>query len=122
MRYKYDELQRLTHLYMQGGDYEEEILAECTVYGEKHPQAAEKNKNLRGQVYQLFDAAGVVTNSEYNFIEYGNGVTTKYDYYRDTFHLHKMFTYREVGSWLQNLHYSYDPVGNITQIQDDAPC
>ncbi|GAB4533718.1 MAG: hypothetical protein Tsb0014_19390 [Pleurocapsa sp.] len=247
MRYKYDQLQRLTHLYVQGGDYEEEILAECTVYGEKHPQAAEKNKNLRGQVYQLFDAAGVVTNSQYDFkgnllksdrqigkqyrqrmdwkqadldplldipvdtklnieaietaiqphleaddfypeettsfttetaydalnrpiwvktpdqsitrpsyneanlpeevevqlrgretgkkfvknidynakgqrtkIEYGNGVTTEYDYYRDTFRLHKMFTYREVGSWLQNLHYTYNPVGNITQIQDEA--
>ena len=54
-------------------------------------------------------------------VEYGNGVTTEYTYYPDTFRLHKLFTRRQgERSWLQNLHYTYDPVGNITNIQDKA--
>lgn len=67
-----------------------------------------------------------VTNIDYNakgqriLIVYGNGVTTEYHYYPDTFRLHKLFTRREQGPWLQNLHYTYDPVGNITEIRDYA--
>jgi hypothetical protein len=65
LRYTYDHLQRPVGLYVQGGDHPNEILAECTVYGESVPEAAQGN--LRGQVYQVFDAAGVVNSEGYDF-------------------------------------------------------
>ncbi len=66
-----------------------------------------------------------VTNIDYNakgqrnFIEYGNGVQTKYTYDRLTFRLIKLESLRGTKA-LQNLAYTYDPVGNITHIQDQA--
>jgi YD repeat-containing protein len=79
-------------------------------------------------------------------IEYGNGVTTTYDYDPLTFRLRRLFTKRGARfpqvcaeelseaeirqrncpkperpcKALQNLHYTYDPVGNITHIRDEA--
>ncbi len=59
-------------------------------------------------------------------IWYGNGTKTSYTYDTDTFRLRRLQTvnvnnlsphYNEI---LQDLHYWYDPVGNITEIQDDA--
>src|SRR5262249_594987 len=55
-------------------------------------------------------------------IEYGNGVRTDYDYDPQTFRLIHLSTSRSSGSLhdLQDLHYTYDPTGNITTIRDDA--
>lgn len=58
------------------------------------------------------------------FAHYGNEVFTKYFYDPNTFRLTNLLTYR-LGNdpdtqGLQNLHYTYDPNGNITQIRDDA--
>jgi RHS repeat-associated protein len=79
-------------------------------------------------------------------IEYGNGVKSKYEYDFTTYRLIRMLTTRGVGfsdkcqtelndeerhqlacpkqqsfcEGIQNLFYSYDPVGNITSIQDYA--
>lgn len=78
-------------------------------------------------------------------IEYGNGATTTYTYDPDTFRLVHLYTRRDarftedcggepppprfaapvvppenLPCGLQNLHYTYDPVGNITQIEDRA--
>jgi RHS repeat-associated protein len=71
-----------------------------------------------------------VTNVEYNArgqrtcIQYGNGVTTEYDYDPDTFRLTRIVSYRHGRSKddpdLQDLNYTYDPVGNITSVRDDA--
>jgi RHS repeat-associated protein len=71
--------------------------------------------------------------------ELGNGTTTRYTYDPETFRLTHLFTRRSgviaandcasntAGAprpqrpcGVQNLHYTYDPVGNITHIQDDA--
>lgn len=46
------------------GPPDPESLVELTVYGEAHPQA---QLNLRGQVYQVYDGAGVATHSRYDF-------------------------------------------------------
>jgi RHS repeat-associated protein len=51
-------------------------------------------------------------------IDYGNGVTTTYDYASDTFRLQRLRNHRNSTEPLQDLHYTYDPVGNITQIED----
>ena len=78
-----------------------------------------------------------VKNIDYNAkgqrtkIEYKNNVTTTYDYDADTFRLIGLLTTRPAGlnglaslfanpTTVQDLHYTYDPVGNITNIDDDA--
>ncbi len=69
-------------------------------------------------------------------IDYGNGVRTDYTYDRLTFRLVHLLTHRNAaafpddcsepppvgwhGCQVQNLHYTYDPAGNITHIRDDA--
>ncbi|MEG4503821.1 SpvB/TcaC N-terminal domain-containing protein [Microcoleus sp. F6_B4] len=52
-------------------------------------------------------------------IVYGNGVTASYKYEAATFRLTQILTKRK-DKTLQNLNYTYDPVGNITQIADYA--
>ncbi len=83
-----------------------------------------------------------VTNIDYDAkgqrqrIDYGNGVRTMYKYDPLTYRLTHLLTRRDPsnfpddcpqpsppgwpGCQLQNLHYTYDPVGNITRIRDDA--
>jgi RHS repeat-associated protein len=83
-----------------------------------------------------------VKNVEYNAkgqrkrIDYKNGVITLYDYDEQTFRLAHLVTLRDAASFpddcpgsppngwegcqVQNLHYIYDPVGNITKIRDDS--
>ena len=54
-------------------------------------------------------------------IDYGNGATTNYEYDEKTFHLMRLRTTRlSDDAKLQDLSYTYDPVGNITAIRDDA--
>ena len=51
-------------------------------------------------------------------IVYGNGVTTRFYYDRETFRLKRLQSRRQNGDPLQDWHYTYDPVGNITHIED----
>ncbi len=69
-------------------------------------------------------------------IAYKNGATTLYTYDPATFRLVQLLTQRDAvtfpddcpqpppanwpGCQVQNLHYTYDPAGNITHIRDDA--
>ena len=69
-------------------------------------------------------------------IDYGNNTRTSYQYDPFTFRLTQLHTQRDavtfpadcpqppVPNWpgcdVQNLHYTYDPVGNVTHIRDDA--
>ncbi|MFZ2900360.1 MAG: SpvB/TcaC N-terminal domain-containing protein [Saprospiraceae bacterium] len=94
--------------------------------------------NLRGAAV----ATPFVTDIDYDakgqrtLIDYGNGVRTTYQYDPFTFRLVHLLTRRDAvafpddctepppagwpGCQVQNLHYTYDPVGNITHIRDDA--
>ncbi|OOG77104.1 SpvB/TcaC N-terminal domain-containing protein [Algoriphagus sp. A40] len=85
-------------------------------------------------------ATTVVRNIEYNAkgqrtrMQYGNGTTTRYHYDALTFRLMQLRTTRNSPGEtlpnahtelrdplvLQNLYYTYDPSGNITEILDDA--
>ena len=69
----------------------------------------------------------IVTNIDYDakgqriLLQYGNGSETHYDYEPDTFRLKRLKTTRTSDSaLLQDLNYTYDPVGNITQLVDNA--
>jgi RHS repeat-associated protein len=74
-------------------------------------------------------------NGRRTLVDYGNGVRTTYDYDPLTFRLTHLLTRRGAGfaddcpqpppvGWpgcqLQNLHYTYDPSGNLTHIRDEA--
>ena len=92
------------------------------------------NVNLRGAA----NATAFVTNIDYNakgqreLIEYGNGARTIYEYDPLTFRLVHLKTTRRLGlngpasqlfsdaTTVQDLRYTYDPVGNITHISDAA--
>ena len=83
-------------------------------------------------------ATPFVTNIDYNAkgqrvrIDYGNGATTRYDYDPFTFRLISLRTTRPAdpdatasmlfksATVVQDLRYTYDPVGNITRIEDAA--
>jgi len=54
-------------------------------------------------------------------LAYGNGAATTYTYDPDTFRLTRLQTTRTTGPGpLQDLSYTYDPVGNITRLNDAA--
>jgi len=69
-----------------------------------------------------------------SLIEYGNGTTTRYFYDTETYRLVQLRTTKTSpgdplptapsglsnDNVLQNLYYTYDPVGNIVEIRDDA--
>jgi len=68
----------------------------------------------------------VVANIEYDakgqrtLIDYGNGVQTAYEYAPDTFRLTRALTTRPSAGPVQDLRYTYDPVGNIVELRDHA--
>ncbi|OFX84020.1 MAG: hypothetical protein A2W99_03275 [Bacteroidetes bacterium GWF2_33_16] len=68
---------------------------------------------------QDYDAKG-----QRQFARYGNGTITNYFYDPQTFRLTNLVTKLNAadsdGQSIQNLKYNFDPVGNITQIRDDA--
>jgi RHS repeat-associated protein len=101
-----------------------------SVYGIRYNEA-----NLLEQVaVELWDHAQgqreaetvFIKNVDYNArgqrtrIQYGNGVATTYEYDTDTFRLQRLSTWRNGRERLQDLHYTYDPVGNIIQIEDQV--
>ncbi|MFZ5480489.1 MAG: SpvB/TcaC N-terminal domain-containing protein [Myxococcota bacterium] len=72
------------------------------------------------------DGTDYVTSIAYNArgqreeLVYGNGTVTSYTYEPETFRLATLTTVRTNTDTLQALAYSYDPVGNILEITDDA--
>ncbi|NMH88794.1 SpvB/TcaC N-terminal domain-containing protein [Flavivirga algicola] len=53
-----------------------------------------------------------------NKIIYGNNVSTRFYYDRETFRLKRLESKRLNGDPLQDWYYTYDPIGNITHIED----
>jgi RHS repeat-associated protein len=87
--------------------------------------------NLHPVTHIDYDAKG-----QRERIAYGSGAVTAYDYDPLSFRVVHLLTRRDViafpsdcpapapvvwpGCQVQNLHYAYDPAGNITHIRDDA--
>ncbi|RIX60328.1 toxin [Paenibacillus nanensis] len=79
----------------------------------RHHQSAEVTPIIHNITY---DAKG-----QRETIEYGNGVTTAYLYDSLTFRLSRLKSLRGSDqAVLQDIRYTYDPVGNITSILDQA--
>ncbi len=53
-------------------------------------------------------------------IAFGNGVSTGYHFEPATHRLQRMHSKRSDGTLLQDLRYTYDPVGNIIRLRDGA--
>lgn len=69
-------------------------------------------------INQDFDAKG-----KRQFVKYGNGAITNYTYDPKTFQLIRVLTKMDGSAdatALQDLHYTYDPGGNIVYTKDDA--
>ena len=68
---------------------------------------------------QNYDAKG-----QREYAKYGNGTITKYFYDPKTFRLTNLLTLKQgtdnENNSLQNIKYTYDPIGNITHIVDNA--
>lgn len=74
-----------------------------------------------GATLHAITAAGYNAKGQRESVGYGNGVTTAYSYDPMTFRLTRAVTTRDADSaTLQDLAYTYDPVGNITHIADAA--
>ncbi|MGZ5053532.1 MAG: SpvB/TcaC N-terminal domain-containing protein [Methylobacter sp.] len=115
----------------------EQIAPDNSIYRPTYNEANLLEKvdvNLRGATATTpfitdidYDAKGQRT-----LIDYGNGVTTTYEYDPLTFRLTRLTTTRSAGlnglaaqlfkdaGTVQDMTYTYDPVGNITRVADDA--
>jgi len=87
---------------------------------EPSPLLAPATADLHAVANIDYDAKGQRTR-----ITYGNGTLTEYTYDEQTFRLVHMKTRRasapaQAALAFQDLFYTYDPVGNITHIRDDA--
>ena len=87
--------------------------------------------NLLEEMYVTLRGSGqetaFITNIDYNargqriLVEYQNGSNTRYEYDPLTFRLMRLQTHRlSDNALMQDLTYTFDPVGNITDIRDDA--
>lgn len=95
--------------------------ADATVYRPAYNEAGlvDRVEVAQGGPFEVF-----VKNIDYNEkgartqITYGNDVSTNYFYDKQTFRLIRLETKRAIGDPLQDLYYTFDPVGNVTHIED----
>lgn len=139
---QYDAMNRMIQLYNWHSNtnrvtvYEPLYNERGVLQAEDHITAAQKTANS----YTGGRSITAVSNIEYNEkgqrmrLQYANGTTTRYHYDTQTFRLIQLRTTRNVADSalpnapsnlsnpdvLQNLYYTYDAAGNITEIEDDA--
>ena len=112
----YDALGRATRITTPDGavifpGYNEANLLDCV-------EAELRDEHSRRQFVSNidYDARGLRQR-----VDYGNGAHTTYRYEPETLRLSRLRAFREADNVrLQDLSYTYDPVGNITHIRDDA--
>ena len=89
-------------------------------YNERGALQAE-TLTVRGETQQAIVAITYDAKGQKLSISYGNRTRTEYSYDPETFRLTRLLTRRGGGGEVfQDLRYSYDAVGNITHIQDEA--
>ena len=118
----YDALNRLTEV----------TLPDNTVIQTTYNEASLPDK-LDANLHGTTELSPFITNINYNAsrqreaVEYGNGAATKFIHDPLTFRLSQILTKRNSVNFpgdqpgqVQNLKYTYDPVGNITHIRDES--
>lgn len=116
---QYDALNRPTRVTLPDGTVIVPTYNEANFLASLRAQIRGQGNFIEFLKNQDYDARG-----QRQFAHYGNEVFTRYFYDPNTFRLTNLLTYQSGADLqtqgLQNLNYSYDPVGNITQIRDDA--
>lgn len=112
---RYDALNRVSSITTPDGSVQEFIFNEANLLNSvtlRHRGAASTQTIVANIDYDA--------KAQRRRIEYGNGVATEYAYDDRTFRLRRLLTRRSSGQRLQDLSYTYDAVGNITQVYDAA--
>ncbi|KAK4924499.1 hypothetical protein LTR49_008388 [Elasticomyces elasticus] len=116
---RYDALNRVVELTAPDSSITRLVYSEANMPDQIHV-------NVRGeQTNGRLSFTPFVTNADYDakgqrtLVEYGNGARTTFAYDPYTFRITDLQTQRG-GNMLQKLHYTYDPVGNITYTEDTA--
>jgi RHS repeat-associated protein len=113
-RTRYDALNRPTHMTTPDGSVVKPAYNEASLL-----------ERLEAELGGSGDVTTFVTNLEYNArgqrlaVEHGNGVVTTSEYDPETFRLRKLRTHRDTER-LQDLTYTFDPAGNVTELRDEA--
>ncbi|CAN5793742.1 hypothetical protein BH11BAC3_BH11BAC3_12900 [soil metagenome] len=103
-------------------------------YNERGVLFAETVQTGTGTIQRIISETAYDAKGQKQYIKYGNGTTTRYFYDPFNFRLRQLRTTRinvdpsfpnivtdlKDSNVIQNLFYTYDPVGNITGIYDDA--
>ena len=115
----YDALNRPTQVSLPDGTVIVPNYNEANLLASLNAKIRGQNNFIEFLKEQDYDAKG-----QRQFARYGNEVFTRYFYDGKTFRLTNLLTYKSGDDaqtqGLQNLNYFYDPIGNITQIRDDA--
>ncbi len=118
----------------------EEIVVGATKTATGYEEMRPADESRPGQARRPVQRTAAVSGIRYNAkgqrqrIGYGNGTETRYDYDPQTFRLRQLRTTRPATDLpfpvshsnlrdervVQQLSYTYDPVGNITEIHDEA--
>ena len=138
---EYDALNRMTRLYNWHRDDQRVTVYEPTynergiLTAEDHVTAAQRTATGHTGGRRVTAVSGIQYDEkgQRTQIRYGNGTTTRYHYDPETFRLIQLRTTKSTTerfptapsnlsdpNVLQNLYYTYDPVGNITELEDDA--
>jgi RHS repeat-associated protein len=130
---EYDALNRMTRLYnwhhtaermaVYEPRYNERgvLASEDLVIRAARETVAGKNRYTGGTRTSAIRAIKYNAKGQRTSTEYGNDAITRYEYDSETFRLTDLVTTRPAApTKLQDLKYTYDPVGNITTIRDDA--
>jgi len=114
----YDALNRPVQVTLHGGTVLSPVYNEANFLASLRVQIEGRGPFVECLAEQDYDAKG-----QRRLARYGNGLITRYSYDPRTFRLTNLVTLKSgapASGSLQDLHYTYDPVGNITQCRDDA--
>jgi RHS repeat-associated protein len=116
---QYDALNRPTRVTLPDGTVILPAYNEANILASLRAQIRGQGAFVDFLKVQDYDAKG-----QRQFAQYGNDTFTRYFYSPETFRLTTLLTFRSgsdpLTHGLQNLKYTYDPAGNIVQIDDDA--
>jgi RHS repeat-associated protein len=114
-----DALNRSTKITMHGGTVFQPLYNEANLLDSLQVQLQGQGQFLTFLEGQDYDAKG-----QRQFAKYGNGTITEYSYDPKTRRLINLRTKLTGGDpnaqAIQNLNYTFDSLGNITQVRDDA--
>jgi RHS repeat-associated protein len=116
---RYDALSRVVELTAPDKSVTRLIYSKASLLDQVHVNIHGKQVNGEPSFTSFVENIDYNAKGQRTLIEYGNGVNTVFSYDPITFRLTDLQTQR-TGQMLQDFHYTYDPVANITQIDDNA--